>query len=1219
MYKFFRIFVYFVCLSGCVYQLSYVSQEYFAYKTTTRVESQLQDIVRYPSIILCSQIKDFVDDTKLGKYNLTSIDNLYELTIAQLHDLTPPANDLISKCYLRVHGYFKAYPSKECYSYFKTRKLVADQNICYEFHANAELNYSIDHVANAFNYSSIVYDLELGHHFENSTDMFMVAHYPAKHEDESGKIRFPANSRKFGEPFSRHRHERWILIRPSEESYKLLPAPYDTSCIIDNEYCPRDCYIQNTLKMLDRYPYTEPADEELSQRGISLHSKILSRHDLKNDTAAATWLEIEKLCYKKCSKPGCTMTMTSNSVNIYHKLVNAITALSVTLSVPRSYPKKVTSVPEVNWIEFLSGISNSISIWFGISVASITSLKFIKTSKRTHFKSWSRSVALVLCYLISFVGFLYQSTELCKDYFLYQTSMSIEVSDLDVYPYQSTGICLDYHELLNRDNYQEYGIARTLLEADKNLEKEYSSLTIKEILALTPSNNESVMVCSIRDKWNLGLKKLGSEECLNLFLIEKAVRGLNICYYFIPPTNMTYSWTKVASSFLDRTQVYKIHTSIRLNRSILATVTSYDAFDDGSGYSLPFDSRIFVQELLLYPENLVTLSSVTNNYIRLPAPYDTKCIRDFIYLRCLHFCMEKNLLPIKRNSYSSLTKYPHDYKVLNFKDVRNKSISDLAFNAFEVCRLECVGSRCEQTITFTTAEIYVKNNEKEVQLISILPSTPTVNIHYIPSTYPLNFFINICNCFGIWFGLSIISFNPITVWRKGKSLIARKHQVVSSKSKCLPTIVLLICVTGFLWQGSFVSITYFSYKTFSRLEMSREDVLRFPTINFCSLYTRILISSATKASVDLKNLTVTDIFKLTPHETETLSGCKLREQISDEMKLRSVSDCLTEFVSSKFVAGAAICYAYQARSSYSLGRVTSSSDHTGLVYELLLSEVFRNTSDISIYWITQSLNTSEMGQVVRSKKFAYQVFRDADSNNSVNYVVSRGINHNVTLLPEPYDTQCLPNNSPIGCFSKCYIKFFKALKRVPFDEFISEPIDLQMVTSDDIKNETFQELVRIANSQCERACVRQPCNQYYSITDVSGYWRPKMKHNSLVIAAGTPVSNGLVINTYPSLVFLDFLNNLGVSGSIWLGVSVVSITMYSMKLLTKKRVNEKARQSKKRRLSRTQKQFNISPRSYCCCSYCQKHYRGPNTSLLFMKPFVQEDSDKRDNTIKKVG
>ena len=942
-----------------------------------------------------------------------------------------------------------------------------------------------------------------------------------------------------------------------------------------------------------------------------MHERVLSQHDLKNESAAAAWLKIQRLCYDKCINPACTITMTSNAVNIYRSLRHKTKILSITLSVPKSYPKKVTSVPEVNWIEFLSAISNSLSIWFGISVASITPLRFIKTSKKTPFKPWSRSVALVLCYLISFIGFLYQSTELCKDYFLYQTSMSIEVSDLDAYPYQSIGICFEYHELLNRDNYEKYGIAKTALEADNNLENEYSSLTIKEVLALTPSNNQSMVACEVTGKWNLGLEQRSLAECLNFFSIEKAIRGTQLCYFFIPRTTRTYSWTKTASSFTNRTQVYKIDTCIGLNRSLLATVVSYEAstVNHGTGSNLPFDSRNFVQKLVLYPENLVTVSSISNRFNRLPAPYDTKCIPDFYYQRCLHICVNRHLRPIRRTPYTSLITFSYNQKILNFKDLRNKNISDLAFNAFEVCRLQCVGSRCQQTLTLTAAEIYVKNNQKKIQLISILPSVPTVNIHYLPSTYPLNFFINICNCLGIWFGLSIISFNPITVWRKGKSLIARKHQVVSSKSKCLPIIILLICVTGFTWQVSIVSITYFSYKTYSRLEVSRGDIFRFPTINFCSSYKEVMISSATENSVALfrRLPTVKNIFKLTPHENETLSGCRLREHLSDQMERKNLSDCLAQFVTSKFVAGSGVCYTYQGSSSYSLSRVSSSSEHTGIVYELLLSSIFRNTSDIVIYWFTQPLNVRAKAKVVRSKKFAYRVFIDPSSNDSVNYVISRGINHNVTLLPEPYDTQCLPNKSPIGCFSKCYIKFFKALKRVPFDEFISEPIDLPMVTSDDLKNETFQELVRIANKKCVTACARQACNQYYSITDVAAYWKPKMKHNSLVIAAGTPVSNGLVINTYPSLVFLDFLNNLGVSGSIWLGVSVVSITMYSMKLLTKKRVNEKARQSKKRRLSRTQKQLNISPRLYCSCSYCQNHYRGSNISLLLITHNTGQD------------
>lgn len=166
------------------------------------------------------------------------------------------------------------------------------------------------------------------------------------------------------------------------------------------------------------------------------------------------------------------------------------------------------------------------------------------------------------------------------------------------------------------------------------------------------------------------------------------------------------------------------------------------------------------------------------------------------------------------------------------------------------------------------------------------------------------------------------------------------------------------------------------------------------------------------------------------------------------------------------------------------------------------------------------------------------------------------------------------------------------LERVTFDEMVADPIPLRMVSKDDMSNSTFRELVEVGNQKCRSSCLRQECDQHYSIPVVSGYWKPKAYHEGLTIAVGTPSSNELIVTTYPSLTLMDFLNNLAVFGSIWLGVSVMSIFMYPAKLFIKRQQEKLKRRSPKERLRGFNQQYRISPRVYCPCSYCQKQYSG---------------------------
>ena len=408
------------------------------------------------------------------------------------------------------------------------------------------------------------------------------------------------------------------------------------------------------------------------------------------------------------------------------------------------------------------------------------------------------------------------------------------------------------------------------------------------------------------------------------------------------------------------------------------------------------------------------------------------------------------------------------------------------------------------------------------------------------------------------------------------------------------TSFMVICFAGFIWQGSLVLRTYFSYRTYSRIQVSRKDNFTLPTLNVCFRYSDILSNN----SVDLHYSTVEDIFEMTPPKNDSLTGCSTRDPNSDIMTLKDKGSCVAEFRNEKYIFGSTVCYVYKPISSYSLTRTTSSSSKSAVTYELFLSPIFNRASFLSFYWFT--IPSWGTGRPSESRKHVSIIFRDAEDDDSESYFFVQGINHNITLLPEPYDTQCLRGNSSIVCFSSCYKKYLLTiLDRVPFDEIIADPIPFRIMSKDDMSNSSFKESVEVGNQECRNSCLREQCDQYYSMPIVSGYWKPKAYHDGLTIAVGTPSSNDLVVTTYPSLTLMDFLNNLAVSGSIWLGVSVMSIAMHPVKLFKRRQQKKLKRRSPNERLRGFNQHFRVSPRVYCPCTYCQKHYRcRPNLSSL---------------------
>ena len=1214
-----------VCLFGCLYQLTHVSRQYFAYKTTTKVESQLQDVVRYPALILCTRISDFVKDTDLQRLNLSPHQLLNNLTVKQLFDLTPAANESIHQCSLKVDGnsHYKQYPRDVCYEYFAVKKYITSNYICYHVYSRQDLNYSINEVANAFNCSLYVYEVWLTKPFNQTTELYMPASYPSTREYKSDEIQFPVYSRRFGKIFTRYEYRMWLHIRPKEEYFELLPAPYDTDCLKDNIYCSRNCYINKTVSILRRFPFNEPCNESAVYSDL----KVLCSNDLKDTQMLSKWKDIQSTCQESCNKKTCRVSVTSNTVYIYDD-TSMTSYLSLVVSVPASYRRVIISVPVTDWIDYLSGISNSISIWLGLSLAAINPSKWKLTPFycslhiSLHLKQKVQQITLQAYYLICLLGFLYQSGNLCYDYFQYKTNSIVEISAADEYPYQSLGICLHYHYLLNRSHYQEYDIAATSEEVSNSLEtdrmawdKDYSALTQRQVLELTPETTDVVIGCRLRDKNNLRVRSYNASQCLTNFTVRKGVRGEEICYHIYPKNDMTFSWSKVATSYHNQERVYDFTLNFKTSITMKATLLSFAPTIIGKR---PLLSRNFAQRMSIYSNNIILLSSLINTYYSLPPPYDTQCKADLVPQICLYSCMLPKLSLLNRLPYSSLLNEPTNQKILNHQDMKNSSISKDIAKYSRRCSKKCSGDPCHEIVTFTASNIYAEESQY-LTLVSILPSAPTIKIYYTPSTGPLQFFLYICNCFGIWFGLSILSLDPHAFWQKNKGFIKkykvyltsnRRSQAVNvtrmarkrQRVKIISRLFLGICLGGFVWQAYQVSSGFFHYKTYTKLQVSAIDNHRVPHTAICAAY-KDLIGNFNNDISSGNQLTVRQLFHLTPESSDILIACKYRKDYIHDMKQFGVYDCKQLWSVVKYLSGPNVCYSFssQPNITYSLTEVTSAITHVGIIYKLYVNESLKNATDLLFISYRDLIGMTDIAIPTRSRKYGDVIIRNLDTEKLLNYFVIQGTLYNITLLTPPYDTQCSWNKAVYTCEADCFINYTKQnLNRVSFDSVITEPLDLPMILGKDVQNDTLMEMLQEEELQCKRDCAQShPCESHYTVTDTAGYHVPKYGKEKIVLAAGIPRSNAIIINTLPSVTLFDFLNNLAISGSIWLGVSVLSAAMFPVKFIVRyfeKRTVGQQTTVTRARIPHIAHNTNIVLRIYCPCPYCQDYFKQQHLS-----------------------
>ena len=580
-------FLFFVtCFGGCLYHVHYVSNQYFSYKTRTRVNSKLQDIVNYPTIIFCAQLKDIINPLALSKSFLS---NLHNLTIHQLFHLTPLENETIDRCRFRddsQHKYiFKDNNSSQCRHHFGVKKLIIGNLICYQIYTIKSLKYSIYRIANAFDWTTVVYNIQLSKAFINSTDIFMPAFYlPTSKNNMKNRQVYPNNSKKFGEVIIRTNNDNWIIMRPYAEDYQLLPAPYDTNCTYMSG-CYQNCIIEKTESKLSLFPFSEPANETYSQL------QLLSSNHIKHSSTLQQWKQIQFSCQQKCSQLECTMSLTSNMAYTYpfYKPTN----LTLTVSVPGTYFKTISSIPALSLIEYISAMTTCISIWFGFSALSANPFKWAQRKVfrkyRQHFNrlNFGRWVYLIIC----FIGFTYQLSSVCDQFFKFETSSRIEVSSEDEYKYQTLGTCFIHHDILNRNNSHQYNISQTVEQAWVNGD-EIFYLTVDQLFKLSPKTENIIKGCSIRNEFNFKLNTLNVQECTLWFTVKKVLRGEHMCYFFIPPDNETFSWTRVATSFTGKGRVYEV---VLDQRAVTNTMLAVISHQGTPGKWLPRLSRNFAQ------------------------------------------------------------------------------------------------------------------------------------------------------------------------------------------------------------------------------------------------------------------------------------------------------------------------------------------------------------------------------------------------------------------------------------------------------------------------------------------------------------------------------------------------------------------------------------------------------------------------------------------------
>lgn len=296
------------------------------------------------------------------------------------------------------------------------------------------------------------------------------------------------------------------------------------------------------------------------------------------------------------------------------------------------------------------------------------------------------------------------------------------------------------------------------------------TVTIKDIFDFTPQVDDKLFLeCQARVPGDYEYFKMLGEGCFEFFNVTTFYLQEYLCYrfHYKGAENKTFNYGKLAYSLGHPGMIFSVSFDLDTFKSVdqlKAVVHSYKALPFKSSAFSPTFGRNYNASTGTAEFNSfgLTYSILTNR--RLPAPYTTNCI-DYVLLGytssndCIKQCLtNKTLDSFQKLPFSTIVPEALDYKHITSADITNDTFSRL-LNKFESdCRINCIQDDCEEGYTIT--RVTIEPAEDRLTFTVNVPREPSFTITFHAKLSITEYLIYIFSCFGTWFGISLISFNP---------------------------------------------------------------------------------------------------------------------------------------------------------------------------------------------------------------------------------------------------------------------------------------------------------------------------------------------------------------------------------------------------------------------------------------------------------------------------
>lgn len=358
----------FGCFLGFLYQISQVSDVYFAYRTSSKIGKSLVSNKPFPTIVFCSMYLEAMG------YNFNIVpypkneDLLSKYTVKQILERTPNASHFIRNCRLRNQtSTVMRFSGRECHSsFFRVTKSVNSEFLCYSIQPSRQLAYYLPDVVSSLRFKYEIFTIDVNPDIANSAHLISVIGYTP---DDEPNHDWPLNSRNYGRKHIKKSNvDVVIYMSKASTSTDLLPHPYDTNCVdIDVEFCYESC-LSHKMKQINRVSWSDFISEPMN---IIMSSET----DQLNSSMRRMIDTFTKKCNDMCQMhQACHIrfSTTQSELNETPFLENTAVISFVT---PTKADEFIETVPSLTLTEYIVYISSVFGIWFGLSVVHFNPVK----------------------------------------------------------------------------------------------------------------------------------------------------------------------------------------------------------------------------------------------------------------------------------------------------------------------------------------------------------------------------------------------------------------------------------------------------------------------------------------------------------------------------------------------------------------------------------------------------------------------------------------------------------------------------------------------------------------------------------------------------------------------------------------------------------------------------------------------------------------------------